>query len=85
MEHDELMRIRGEQVTLQMDVTEKRSQFSTEHKALQSLANDLQRADGRRAGWLDVEVARLKRIHALQCEIAELNEHIQALKRVSGI
>lgn len=85
MEHDELMRIRGEQVTLQMEAIEKRSQFSTEHKALQSLANDLQRADSQPAAWLDIEVARLKRMHLLQCEITELDRRILVLKRVSGI
>lgn len=85
MEHDELMRIRGEQVTLQMEVAEKRSQFTTEKQGLQALVNQIQHTDTRPTGWLDVEIARLRRIHALQCDINELDARIQQLKRVSGI
>lgn len=85
MEHDELMRIRGEQVTLQMEVAEKRSQFTTERQGLLALTNELQRADSKETGWLDVEIARLKRLHALQVDIAALDLRIKQLKRVSGI
>ena len=84
MEQSELMQIRGEQVTLQLEGSAKRSQFNTERQGLLSLVNALQRVESK-TDWVEVEIARLRRLHALQSEIAELDKRIKELKLISGI
>jgi hypothetical protein len=85
MDNDELMRIRGEQVTLECERREKVSQFDTETAALQAFVNGLRSQRTAKKDWLFEETARLKRIAELQTAIAELDERIAQLKRVSGI
>lgn len=85
MDNDELMRIRGEQVTLERERREKVSQFDTETAALQAFVNGLRFQRTAKKDWLFEETARLKRIAELQTAIAELDERIVQLKRVSGI
>lgn len=85
MDNEDLMRIRGEQVTLERERREKVNQFSTERSALQSLVNKLHSMKNAPVDWLIDETARLKRMSALQTEILELDERISELKQVSGI
>lgn len=85
MDNEDLMRMRGEQVTLQLERREKVNQFDTERRALQSLVNSLHNTAKAPRDWLPDETARLKRMSALQTEILELDERIAQLKQVSGI
>jgi len=85
VDNNELMRIRGEQVTLENERREKVSQFGTETAALQAFVNGLRSQRTAKKDWLFEETARLKRIAELQTAIAELDERIAQLKRVSGI
>jgi|GEM_PF-5114674 len=85
MDTNELMRIRGEQVTLEHERRTKLNQFDTEKSALQSFVNSIHRIQNSPKDWLPDETARLKRIATLQTEILELDERIAELKQVSGI
>ncbi|MBV6447289.1 hypothetical protein [Nitrosomonas sp.] len=85
MDTNELMRIRGEQVTLERERREKVSQYNTEASALQAFINGLHFKRTASEDWLLEETARLKRIWELQTAIAGLDERIAGLKRVSGI
>lgn len=85
MSNEDLMRIRGEQVTLEHERREKLNQFDTERRALKSFVNSIHRIQNSPKDWLPDEAARLKRIATLQTEILELDERIAELKQVSGI
>lgn len=58
MTQDELMRIRGEQVTLEIERRGKVSQFDTERIALQSFVNSLHTLRTTPRDWLIDETAR---------------------------
>ena len=85
MDINELMRIRGEQVTLELERREKVSQYDTETSALQAFVNSLHSKRTASKDWLWEETARLKRIAEVQMAIIELDGRIVELKRVSGI
>lgn len=85
MNHETLMRLRGEQVTLELERREKASQFETEKRALQAFSDSLRSPKSAPRDWLFDETARLKRLAELQAAILDLDERIADLKRVSGI
>ena len=86
MENDELMRIRGEQVTLEGEAKIVCGQIEDERRAIQGFLNCIQAPNrGLNPDWLNIEIARLRRIDELHRRQAEISSKVEQLKKVSGI
>lgn len=85
MTYDELLRLRGEQVTLQKEQRELAGQIEGERAALQSLVNRIRPMPGVKADWLDAEVARLRRLDEQLRRFGENSARLAELERVTGL
>ena len=85
MDQNELFRLRGEQVTLQAEQRDVAGQIEAERSALQTRVNALRPVRGLKAGWLDAELGRVRRLHELAERFLELEARIDELRKVSGI
>jgi len=83
MDHDALMRARGEQVTLERELRELDGQLGGEKQAVLALVNRLS-AGTLAPGWADAECARLRRIAECFERRADLERRIRELKKVTG-
>jgi hypothetical protein len=79
MTQDELFRLRGEYVTREAELREKRDVFETELAALRGFVNGL---DFSRVETIDVglQLARLQRIQSLASDSAALKRRLSELK-----
>lgn len=84
MDHDELLRLRGEQVTIERELREVSAQLNGERQALLALVNRLPMLNAEE-DWLDGERARLQRIRDLQLSISDIRRKLAALKQVTGL
>lgn len=85
MNQDELYRLRGEQVTLQTEQREIAGQIEAERAALLTLTNRLHPGRGIKTGWLDAEVARVRRLHQLAERYRAIDERLDELRPITGM
>lgn len=78
-----LIRLAGERALLQREAREKRAQLDGEREAVLRLVNRLPlgNADD---DWLDGELARLRRVRAIQLELRAIEGRIAEITRQIG-
>jgi hypothetical protein len=81
MEHDELVRLAGEQALLKKELSTINAEQQRDIAALRNLPNDI----GRSAGWRDRGVELLNRMHDRELHIAVCYKRIQELGKLTGI
>jgi hypothetical protein len=82
MEHDELLKLIGEQTLLQKERLELSAAFARDKDGLLRLVNALTLG---KSGWIDAEQARLVRLAAAPARLAEIAARIDVLQKLTGI
>jgi len=85
MNLDDLYRLRGEQATLQTEQRELAGQIEGERIALHALVNRLHPGPGLKTGWLDAELARLRRLHQQAERYRAIADRLADLRPLTGL
>lgn len=81
MDHDELIRLAGEQALLKQELTKLNAEQNREVNTLRNLGNDI----GRKTDWLDDSIALLRRLDERQRATANAYRRLAEYKKLTGI
>lgn len=81
MDHEELVRLAGEQALLKQELNRLNAEQNREINTLRNLGNDV----SRKANWLDDGIALLRRLDERQRATADAYRRLAEYKKLTGI
>lgn len=84
MEHEELVKLAGEQALLKKEHTDLNAVFHRDKQALLSLYNQINVGHAKTT-WLEGGIALLQRLHNAQNELSDLQRRLNEFGKLTGL